>query len=275
MSEPRRLLEDGGSDVELSLLRSARLDGPSPASRRKTMVALGLAGSVGATVTATTATSTATTAVLKSAGTLALFKWIGAGVVGGLITLGAINVAAPPAAPPQPPPAAIAAKGALAPAVTIATQAAAPPAETAAPTPAAPAEETAPAKPSAAAAAPKPAPTSLTEEVAALDAAREALAGGDASRTLRALDEHDRKFPGGMLGPEATVLRIEALALRGDRAGARRLGTAFLEAHPRSPHAARLRTLLGVSPSLEGARERPPTSPSLEGARERPPTSAP
>jgi TolA-binding protein len=100
----------------------------------------------------------------------------------------------------------------------------------------------------------KPAPTSLTDEVAALDGAREALGGGDPGRALRALDDHDRRFPRGALGPEATVLRVEALAQRGDRAAATRLGAAFLAAHPRSPHAARLRTLLGIpAPSSTAA----------------------
>jgi hypothetical protein len=255
MSEPRRLLQDGGSDLELTLLRSARADAPSPASRQKALLALGLAGSVGAAVTTTTAASTATTAAAKTAGTLALFKWIGAGVVGGLLTLGAISVVSPvtmgnPQRVPQTPPVwsttGVPRSPAVAPPSLLA-----PPAETTAPTPPpiAPVEEAPPPKPAltAAPALARPAPTSLTQEVAALDGAREALAAGDASRTLRALDEHDRRFPGGMLGPEATVLRIEALALRGDRAAAVRLGNAFLEAHPQSPHAARLRTLLGIA----------------------------
>lgn len=254
MSDPRRLSEEGGSDLELSLLRSARHDAPSSASRRKALVALGLAGSVGAAVTATTATSTATTAIVKSSAG-ALLKWIAVGVIGGVVTVGAVTLVQPstsgpdgggsrvPGAAPQASPAA---KGLAARAQAEQSK----PIETAAPLPAPdpPGEEAAAPRPaaSAAPASPRPAPTSLTGEIASLDAAREALAAGDASRALRALDEHDRKFPGGMLGPEATVLRIEALALRGDRASAARLGNAFLDAHPRSPHANRVRTLIGA-----------------------------
>jgi hypothetical protein len=62
---------------------------------------------------------------------------------------------------------------------------------------------------------PSPASSALADEIAALDGAREALASGDAPRALRALDAHDRAFPRGALSPEATVLRIEALARRG------------------------------------------------------------
>jgi hypothetical protein len=248
MSEPRRLLEEGGNDLERSLLRSARLDAPPPAARRKTMLALGLAGGVGAAVTATTATSTAT-AALKASGTLGggLLKWIGLGAFGGLAVVGATTLVAPRLAP-APPPAIV-----TAPITMAEPKPSVPPPPPPAPAPP-PSEETPPPsseeaapRPTAATAA-RPAPTSLTEEVASLDTAREALAAGDASRALRALDDHARKFPGGLLGPEATVLRIEALALRGDRAAATRLGKAFLDAHPHSPHANRLRSLLGLDP---------------------------
>jgi hypothetical protein len=49
------------------------------------------------------------------------------------------------------------------------------------------------------------------------------------------------------MGPEATVLRVEALARAGDMAAARRTGDAFLASHPQSPYAARVRSLIGES----------------------------
>jgi hypothetical protein len=236
MSEPRRLLEEGGSEVELALLRSARHDAPSAGARRRTLVALGLAGSVGATVTTTTAASTATTALLK---------WIGVGVLGGMVTVGTVAVVQPGVANER---AQVASKGFAPEATRKAAVARQITTAEAPPQPAAPPADEAPsARPSAAPADPPHASAkpSLADEVAALDVAREALAAGDAGRTLRALDQHDQRFPGGMLGPEAMVLRIEALILRGDRASAARLGEAFLAAHPRSPHASRLRSLIG------------------------------
>ena len=252
MSEPRRLLDEGGSELERSLLRSARDDAPAPNARRKTMVALALAGGVG--VTATTATSTAATA-LGTTGTTALLKWIGMGVIAGLVTVGAVAVVPAQRGETQ---ALVASKGNAAKAASLEAQTASAVAAAAstaveAPAPSA-AEVAAPvaeAVPSATAAPHASAKAvekpSLADEVASLDAAREALGSGNAGGALRALDDHDRRFAGGALGPEALVLRIQALVQRGDRASASRLGEAYLAAHPRSPHANRVRSLLGTA----------------------------
>jgi hypothetical protein len=264
MSEPQRLLqeEQGGDELTRSLLRSARDDAPAPHARQKTMIALGLAGGVGATVTAATATSTAAT-LAKGSASVALLKWIGVGVLGGVVTVGAVavvqsrNSAAPSVAP------SVKTAANPAPIEPAPIQTAAPAAE---PAPsAAPIEEPAAKPAEAPKASAKPAEkTSLADEVAALDVARVALASGNAAAALRALDDHDRRFPGGALGPEATVMRIEALALRGDRASAARLGRAFLDAHPRSPHASRIRTLLSLGP--QAAPNPGPAGPAQVGA---------
>jgi hypothetical protein len=268
MSEPRRFLKDGGG-FEQSLLRSAREDRPSPGSRQRALTALGLGAGVigaGATVSTAAAAAAASTATpaMKAAASLGLLKWIGVGIASGALVVGAAEVVhsvsppparvaqatredharAPIAAPRSPTarpaggsmetteepvsPAIEAPVPVVAPAAIIGSSAAAPSAE-------APRART-----------PSPAPSALADEIAALDGAREALASGDASRALRALDARDRAFPRGALGPEATVLRIEALALRGDRAAATRLAEAYLAASPRSPHASRIRTLLGL-----------------------------
>jgi hypothetical protein len=248
MSEPRRLLQEEGDELGQSLLRSARRDGPSPQARRKAMLALGVASGVGASVVATGTGAASTLA--KSTATAALLKWIGVGVVGGLVTVGAVSVTMGPPAARTTAPAetatmvAVPARSPIPSAAAPAEPPAARPAETAAPPEEAPAARPVETAKAVARSADKP---TLGDEIAALDAAREALGAGNAAAALRALDDHDRRFPGGMLGPEATVLRIEALALRGDRASATRLGRAFLDAHPRSPAAARIRTLLGIA----------------------------
>lgn len=318
MNEPRRLLnDDNATDFERALLRSARHDGPSPALRDKTLLALGLGvGVVGlgattaATATAaavTTATTTATTAATATtasgaaatataaatkqaawAGSAAILKWIGFGVVGGALTVTAVVVAPSLSAPNTRPTEGMveAAATDAKPAGKVAVGRPSRPGEAAQATPdpeqaakdalAAPAPaqvkdandandandakvtNVAPAAPAAVEASARAeaarrrasagAPRStLTEEIALLDRAREAIARGSASSALAALDEHDRSFPGAALGPEATVLRVEALSLRGDRAAATRLGRAFLAVHPESPHASRLRSLLGAS----------------------------
>ena len=88
----------------------------------------------------------------------------------------------------------------------------------------------------------------LAREIELVQGARAALARGDASEALRMLDVHDHEFPSGTLGPEARVLRIEALVRAGgDRnvARANALGDAFLAEHPSGPQARRVRTVLG------------------------------
>jgi hypothetical protein len=44
--------------------------------------------------------------------------------------------------------------------------------------------------------------------------------------------------------PEASVVRIEALIARGDRAQAEQLGRSFLATHPESPLSVRVRAML-------------------------------
>jgi outer membrane protein assembly factor BamD (BamD/ComL family) len=85
----------------------------------------------------------------------------------------------------------------------------------------------------------------LHAEIALIDRARAALAGGDPKQALAVLGTYSRSYPRGTLGPEATLLKIQAWVALGDRARARSLGRAFLEAHPKSPLAARVRSLIG------------------------------
>ncbi len=84
----------------------------------------------------------------------------------------------------------------------------------------------------------------LTNELEAIEAARRALANRDAHRALRLLERYRRSHPAGRLRMEAEVLRIEALAARGDRASAARLARAFTERQPNSPYTRRIQSLL-------------------------------
>jgi hypothetical protein len=87
----------------------------------------------------------------------------------------------------------------------------------------------------------------LSLELAALEQSRAALAKREYSTALRLLDDYARRFPKRRLDSEATVLRIEALAARGDRAQALRVGNQFLATHANSPYARRVRSLIGES----------------------------
>jgi hypothetical protein len=85
----------------------------------------------------------------------------------------------------------------------------------------------------------------IGEQVVYLDGARDALTGGDAARALRLLDEYDTRFPDGALAQEATVMRVRALLVSGDRDHAFAVGRRFVEGHPASPYATQVKQLLG------------------------------
>jgi outer membrane protein assembly factor BamD (BamD/ComL family) len=89
--------------------------------------------------------------------------------------------------------------------------------------------------------------------VAALADARRALASGDAAEALRLLDVHDRRFAPPALSAEATILRIEALVAVGRLDEARGLATGFVTAHPDSPYAQRVASLVRAAGAVGNA----------------------
>jgi hypothetical protein len=256
MTELRRLLEDTESDAERALLQAGRSYRSSRETRSKTLAALGLAGSsalvavtaasgtaVSATVSATGAsasTSVGATGVASTAvGSLANLATVagasGAKIlmalslagVGTAVPLGYLALhhrSEPPAivrrvaparavaSPPDPVAMALAADPAGGP-----DQAPLPPAADVSTTPAAHLRSGA-----------RPAAVSLSQELAALDAARATLARGNAEGALFLLDGYDRSCPHGRMGIEAEILRIDALAKNGQARAARRRAALFV-----------------------------------------------
>jgi outer membrane protein assembly factor BamD (BamD/ComL family) len=88
----------------------------------------------------------------------------------------------------------------------------------------------------------------MQSELALLDGARSAVRAGQSARALTVLDDFAARFPRAALAPEAALLRVEALARAGDRAGAERAARTLLAADPTSPYAERVRTLLASIP---------------------------
>ena len=233
MSDPERLIQDG-DDLVQAMLRAGASDGPSEASRQKVAAGLGLG-----TATQAGPWSTAT-----------LLKWLGSTLVVLGLVAGAVQLLRPEHAP------------ASSQAQTTKQTVLVPPATSSEPTPA---ESLATAPPTAVAASPvehappkvvrrpsraptvvekaKKTASTLDAETALLDGARASLRAGRPADALRTLDGYDARFPGGLLVPEATVVRIEALVGKGDKAAARRLADVFLRTHPGSPLAARVRSL--------------------------------
>lgn len=82
----------------------------------------------------------------------------------------------------------------------------------------------------------------LEQELKLLSAARDGLKRGDSSQAMQHLEEHERRFPSGILAMEARALGVDALCAGGRREAAREAAEAFLKRWPESPLAARVRS---------------------------------
>jgi TolA-binding protein len=236
MSDPRPLLRSGANDFEADLLRAGRADELPSTSRRRILMGLGVGGGV------LSATTVASGVKATSAKSLFASLCLGGAVtaVSGVAIWAGISALSPDPAPS-------AARIARAP-VVLPERAPAAPAVGSVGVTEAPNEIAPPAKAPASRSSERGAET-LSLELAALEQSRAALAKRDYSTALRLLDDYTRRFPKRRLDSEATVLRIEALAARGDRALSTRLGNQFLATHANSPYARRVRSLIGDSNS--------------------------
>jgi Outer membrane lipoprotein len=243
MSDPKRLLEENNDEFENELLRSVRVDGMNDRNRQRILAGIGLA-TAGLTASTAAASTSATGAAVKAGFfkgvSAATVKWIAICSLATLIPTGVWVARSQRTVSFAPSPAA------TTPATLPPTRAVEPPS---APVDnALPADESVPeAKAPATQAAQPAASSTLADEVAALQVARTALAAHDPNGAIVALDRYKSRFPAGKLGPEATFLRIDALNQRGDRAAAAAMGDRFLAAHPRSPYADRVRSILSAS----------------------------
>ena len=84
----------------------------------------------------------------------------------------------------------------------------------------------------------------LGGEVQALEFVQRALAAHNASAALKQLDHYRVEFGSGALRSEATVLRVQALLMSGNRGAAQALADAYSAAHPDSPYARRIQDTL-------------------------------
>lgn len=84
----------------------------------------------------------------------------------------------------------------------------------------------------------------LAGQIALIDSARRALSAGDNERAESLSVDYKTKFPQGTFSEEAEAIRITAVSQSGDTARARTLGAAFLQAHPSSAYAPRIRLLV-------------------------------
>lgn len=268
MTGPRRLLDESLDDLELSLLRSWRQSTPAPGATERAAAALGVAAAMTAppaTVGAAAAGMTAKAAASAQVSLAVLAKWCAVGVASGAVALGSghavtglfradsgpadRSIQAATAMPhrPQPsrsgsfsiklptePPPTIPEESHPA-AVGVGRRASTP--LGAAPTRRLGTQSTVP---------PPALPTSrsIGWEIAMLDQARRALADRDVGQALQLLDQFDRGGSTQTFGPEAMLLRIDALSAAGRSAEAGALARHYLQRHPSSPGSERLRALV-------------------------------
>jgi len=241
MNDPVRLLASPeATDLEKELLGAWGDEQPSAASRDKTLAALGLAGGAAAAA----AGSMAPKAI--ASGWALVAKWIGLGaIVVGATAVGVTRLAHHDATPAQPVAATPLERHAAAPPPPIAATATTVELSDSPPAQHTHARAVAPAPCSGACGA--DGSSSITQQVAALDRARVALDAGDTSRAVKLVDAYEAEYPSGAFVQEAEVVRIEALVRAGNAAEADRAGKHFLGAYPKSPHDARVRSLLGYA----------------------------
>jgi hypothetical protein len=270
MKNLRRLKLDTSDALERDALASWRDEGPSAASRERTWAVLASGVGIGASVAAKgtaavgfakvaaiggSVTSATASAAPKAVTwlTASALKWIAVTAIASTAIATTAVVYRSPSST-EAPPVAASAPSAVANHTIVPGRAAHPPEPPSVPTALAPAE--APrgevavlpvARPSAT--SPTSAPPaadgrSLPTELALIESAHNALARGDTGQALRSLDAYDLRFPGGVLEQEASVLRVRALLLAGDRAGAAALAERFLAEHPASPYAGLVKKML-------------------------------
>jgi hypothetical protein len=284
MTETRRLLDDG-TEFEREILASARLDAGSERGRRRAAIAMSAAVVSATTATATSAVGATAGAGLGAMSTGVAVKWVGIAVVALSVAGASARVASkvPSARSPAAPASSVQNGAPSAPVATppLAPAAMPPAAQAATPPPAVPPDSTpvvvatstqpAPAHPRpvtplvASAMAPPAQPPAeeivatspptepdvrapdVRAEVSALGEARSALTRFDARKALERLEAYSREFPDGLLADEATILRIDALVQQREHAAAAALSRRYLDAHPRSPYATHLRSVIHES----------------------------
>lgn len=234
---PEPLLTTDATELERRLLDAGGRERPSPELVKR--MALGIGVSV--PVPGPAAPHAAPQPLTSSS---SLWPWLGGGAVLA-VAAGVWLTRQPAAAPPAP----------VAP-VSVAPSAlervAAP-----TPTPAAASDSSEPsdvASPSAPAAPSSRRPGSdassndLARQIARVDAARQALAQGQAARALQLVTAYRAEFPRGAFRPEVAAVEVEALVKLGRVTEARALAGRFQSAYGSGPLADRVERLVGSKP---------------------------
>jgi hypothetical protein len=249
---PERLRAGGGSDLERRLLDAMAHEQTPPEVRDHvahglgvSLTGLGLAAGGTAPSTGAPATGAAAGA---GTGSTSLLPWISAGLLGLAVAGGIVGTLAwktsnrqPPALPPAMVSSSPAARAAAVPAPIPPAPMQAVPAANLEPQPGASAAR--PIHPFRAA---TPA-TALRDQTSLVDAARAAVSSGAANRAIELVRQYEGKYPTGNFRPEATAIKIEALAKLGRTAETRALAERFVAEYGRGPLSERVARIAGIA----------------------------
>lgn len=244
---PRRIREDGSPELR-ALLESARGDEPTSADVAQVTAKLAAVLPPAVLGTGSVGAGLAKLAWLKGLGGWGLSALVAASAAGLLYTA---KRGAPSSEPLAATPAVAVQSAGDAPPAPLGMEpseadvAAAPDSVAGASAPEAPA--VARGAPGVVGASPSPAPTRGTTsraELELLDRAFAALNSGDPERALQLLASHERTFPGGELGQEREVLRVEALVRLGRFEPARQASERLLREFPGTGYRHKLSRLL-------------------------------
>ncbi len=236
MTELRPWSEEGATPAEQALLELSRREHAPAGARARALEALGLvaaASTVAAMTSAAATTGRGTAVILK----LVSIPLVGAGLVAGgwaIERASRTRAVAAIEAPSITSVGSTAGAPSSAPALTTTAEA----------TASAAAANSAPPVPSARVMRTEGAAGKLSREVQALELVQNALAAHNGGFALKLLDRYGAEFPTGALGSEATVLRVQALLMNGNRASAQALADSYSSAHPDSPYAHRIQDIL-------------------------------
>jgi hypothetical protein len=234
---PERLLAADATDFERRLLHAAVENRPSRTATSRMAKALGVTAALGVTTGAVKTLAASAAVSEAAAGTSVVWPWVSAGVIG-LVVAGAVagtRVRHSPPPPPRPTPAAVAAPAQPEPAPAITPEPSA-------------AIEVRPSPPAPTRRSHAATTRELADQIAFIDAAREALAKGADRAALELLRRYQDKYPVGSFRPEATALKVETLVKLGQQSEARALAERFVAEHRGSLLAARVAALAGLSP---------------------------
>jgi hypothetical protein len=238
---PERLCDAGATDLERRLLRAASREEPSRALSERMAGAIGITMPVAGSALGEAAKPGTLAASKTAAASGSLGPWVSGALVAAVVA-GAFVVTGPAKTPSTP------ARTAAAPSFIPG----APPLPTpvSAPLAADPLREVAPSVAvSSETQRGTGSPSSdIAEQIALIDAARVALAGGSAQRALTGVRQYQTRYPQGTFRPEAAAIKIEALLKLGHADEARALAERFLVAHGPSPLADRVARLAGLNP---------------------------